>query len=1198
MQAPNPLESVPVGPLLDKTLERISQRRPLILSGLGGSAKAWMVAALAAALQGREPGESDTAPLLVVAESFEGAEKLRKDIAFFSDGQPVRFFPHWDTLPYDSFSPQVEVTALRFETLAALLDGRCPVLVTTPQALMQGMMPPQRFLALRFELAVGQTHRRSDLVNRLVSAGYARVDLVEAAGEFSIRGEICDIFSIQLDHPARLDFFDDEIESIRSFSVEDQKSFEPLESVTVYPASETPINAETAREGLERIPRYKSRAQPENYQQIYAMLERAGPFPGCEHMMGLFYEPVAWLYQILPQGTIVLLDEPERLEARARDATGEVLQEYELALEQGTLALPPEMLYLTPEKLQSALDACYTVPMGEMRLEGEPAALVFPFAGNQTLRSLNAASPSSDDRSGSPHNALASVLAQVRTWRDAGAEVYLGARSRTGAERLRHVLAEFDLGAALRAPEAGAFLPGHPPLAGPTVRGAGGDVTILTDCPSQGFRIVDDGGETRFALITEEEVVGEKTRPRRLSKSKLRHFISSLGELKEGDAVVHVEYGIGRYQGLQRLTVGGVEGDFLLIQYAGGDKVYVPVYKFNQIQNYTGLEGTRPVLNRLGDGAWQRSKQKAAKHIQDMAEELVRVYAARKARPGHAFQVDEAMMAEFEETFPYQETEDQERAIGEVLADMRGEMPMDRLVCGDVGFGKTEVAMRAAFLCVLGGKQVLVLVPTTILAQQHNETFGERFGNFAARVDVISRFRSPAEQKAVLKEFAEGKIDVLIGTHRLLSRDVRAKDLGLLVIDEEQRFGVTHKEKIKQMRTQLDVVTLSATPIPRTLHMALMGVRDLSIINTPPMDRIAVRTRLAKASDYVIREGVMREIRRGGQVFIVHNRVETIHAYGNYLQSILPGVHIVLAHGQMGERQLEETMLRFVQAEADVLLSTSIIESGLDIPRANTIIITNSDKFGLAQLYQMRGRVGRSNVQAYAYLLVSPDKVLTGVAQKRLTLLQELNDLGSGFRIASHDMEIRGAGNLLGREQSGNINTVGLELYTAMVEEAVAQLKGEEPAALERPDFKLDLGFSYLLPEAYIESTQQRLDLYKRLAEVKSGDELWDIRENLEDRYGAVPEEVGNLFTLIRIRLLALDFGLSSLEQQNGELVAKFGDSHRVDVERLMALVDDPASNTRLLPGDRLSLGRLPENPESVLQQLKDLEPVMGTRAA
>ncbi|MEE8435164.1 MAG: transcription-repair coupling factor, partial [bacterium] len=828
------------------------------------------------------------------------------------------------------------------------------------------------------------------------------------------------------------------------------------------------------------------------------------------------------------------------------------------------------------------------------------------------------------------HPVLGEILTRLVEWRDAGARLHIAARTRTSAERLRELMAEFDVGVRLGQDDAPVFddtevggtvvggtvvggtgesiTPGHGSLE-TVLQNTGGqntgveksvvtDITLLERTPKRGFRVVGESGDTLWALITEEELLGEKNRQRRLKKGKLQHFIASLGELKEGQLVVHVEYGIGRYEGLRRLEAGGDEGDFLHLSYAGGDKVYVPVSKLNLVQKFTGVDDTAPQLNRLGDAAWQRSKSRASKAIEDMAGELIATHARRKAREGHPFPPNRPMMTEFEEAFPYQETEDQETAIQEVLDDLSDEKPMDRLVCGDVGFGKTEVAMRAAYLAVLDGFQVMMLVPTTILAQQHFETFNQRFEPFAVNIEVISRFRTPTEQKKIAKRFAEGGVDILIGTHRLLSKDIAPGNLGLLIIDEEQRFGVAHKEKIKNLKTEVEVLALSATPIPRTLHMSLMGVRDLSIINTAPMDRIAVRTRLVKAGDYIITEAIEREVRRGGQVFVVENRVENIHAFGTYVQSLLPNLRLAIAHGQMPERQLEEVMLAFVKGEVDVLVSTSIIESGLDIPRANTILIHHADRFGLAQLYQLRGRVGRSNVQAYAYLLVSPEKVLTEVAQKRLTLLQELNDLGSGFKIASHDLEIRGAGNLVGREQSGHINNIGLELFTRMVEEAVGKLQDGKPAA-DRVECKLELGFPYLLPETYIPSTRQRLDVYKQLAEIRGEEELWQMRETLEDRFGKAAPELASLFVLIQVRLLAMRLGLSALENQKGVLSGRFGRPEWVELDELMTLVNDPTAGFQLRPGDRILMGPMPKTPLGVLERLAKLEPVVrGDRAA
>ena len=1172
--------AVLLSPLVDEALARIQQQQPVALSGLQAGGKAWLIAALAEGLP---------ATIVVVCDSIRRAEALCEDLAFFGASRPVRLMPHWDTVPYDRFSPNSELIAQRFEALSALLAGEPLLLVTTPQAWMQGMMPIAEFQALRFGLEVGGSFPRQELIQRLIGAGYVRVDLVEAPGEFSARGEIVDVFPIQCEHPLRLDFFDDELESMRLFEVGSQRSFQDLAAVTVYPASEGVVTAETAARALKELPHFKGQVQPEYYRQLIHYLEQGSAFPGYEQLLGLFYERVGWLPQVLPERAVVLLDEPSQLDRTAEHFFGEVLGEHELCLRQGNLALPPEKFYLTPTQWREQLATFYRISTLALPVEAGRETLVCPFTDNAVLRSPAISGGKL------AHGSLSATLEILKQWRNLGTPVIIAARSQSGAERLRHLLAEFGIGTRQMAPDPSALRRLAAPDGG-NGRAASldtDDIVVLSATPSQGLRVVDGAGETRFALITEEEILGEKTRQRHLKKSKLQHFIASLGELKEGDLVVHVEYGIGRYDGLRRLRVGDEEGDFLVLLYADGDKVYVPVYRFHQVQKFTGVDAAAPPLNRLGDGAWQRSKARASKAIEDMAEELVALYAARKACSGHAFQPEGALMTEFAEGFAFQETEDQEGAIDEVLADLMSEQPMDRLVCGDVGFGKTEVAMRAAYQVVLGGKQVIVLVPTTILAQQHYDTFSKRFEHVPVLIDVLSRFRTPTEQKKVVKSFAAGDIDVLIGTHRLLSKDLAPKELGLLVVDEEQRFGVAHKEKIKKLKTQVDVLTLSATPIPRTLHMSLMGVRDLSIINTPPMDRVAVRTRLVKASDYIITEAVEREVRRGGQVFVVQNRVETIHPFGNYVKSLLPHMRVAIAHGQMPEKQLESVMLSFVRGEIDVLISTSIIESGLDIPRANTIIINNADRFGLAQLYQLRGRVGRSNVQAYAYLLVSPDRVLTDVAQKRLILLQELNDLGSGFKIASHDLEIRGAGNLLGREQSGHINAIGLELFTHMVEEAVANLKGGEPLATQSVDCRLELGFPYLLPEGYIESTQQRLETYKQLAEIKSEEALWEARQVLEDRYGSIPENLANLFVLIRLRLMAAGYGVNVLERSGGQLLARFGRPERIDLERLMALVNGPASGLRLLPDDRLSLGAMPSTLEAVLERVRILEAVI-----
>lgn len=1162
--------------------EKTRTVKSISLVGLRGGAKAYLSLDLL---------ENLKKPLVVVAESFSRAEEIYQDALFFGGHERVFFFPDWDTAPYDLFSPNPDLMGLRLTALDALLkeDRSTPALVvTTVSALMAGMIPPDVLTTNRFVLSVGEAYPRQAFITRLQSGGYVRVDMVEAVGEFSVRGDIVDLYPITAEHPLRLDFFGDDLESLRFFDVSTQKSFSDLPRFIIPPASEGILTPQTAASARAALPNYKVGMQPELYRQLYRFLEQEAPFPGAEGMMPLLYGKVGWLHEVMAQaGAFLVLDDPEKLMLRAGDFFNEVTAEHMLSREGGNLALDPESLYLTPKAFKGILARFPS--LRALSLEEGPDTWICPLADNHSLRHMGPAGTS-------VHASLSELVKQLVHWRSEGVPIVICARSETGAERLKKLLAEFDLGTALL--EAG-DLAGHidNALAG-SEEGEPWEVRIASRSPRQGFRVVNSEGETRFALLTEEELLGEKAPQRRLKKSKLQHFIASLGELKEGELVVHVEYGIGRYEGLKRISAGEAEGEFLVLVYSGGDKVYVPVARLNQVQKYTGIDGGGPGLNKLGDGAWAKTKAKTTKVVEEMAEDLVRVQAERKTRKGTAFTDGGGLMTEFEEAFPFQETEDQERAIEEVLADMAEEKPMDRLVCGDVGFGKTEIAMRAAFLAALESKQVLILVPTTILAQQHFETFVKRFEGFPVEIEMLSRFRSPSQQKKIVEDFSQGQVDILIGTHRLLSKDILPKDLGLLVIDEEQRFGVTAKEKIKRLRTQVDVVTLSATPIPRTLHMSLMGVRDLSIINTPPMDRMAVRTRLVKAGDYILREAIEREVRRGGQVFLVHNRVEDIFAYGNYIQGLLPRVKIGVAHGQMGEKQLEEVMMAFVKGELDLLLSTTIIESGLDIPRANTIIINNADRFGLAQLYQLRGRVGRSNVQAFAYLMVSGEKALTEVAQKRLQLLQEFNDLGSGFKIASQDLEIRGAGNLLGSQQSGNVNNVGLELFTQMVEEAVSRLQGEELPPAGGQEIKVDLGFPYLLPEEYIQGTRQRLDLYKQMSEVRTLEEMWAIRQGVEDRFGRPPSEVTNLFSLIEVRLRAAGFGVVGLEKAGQKLQIQFGQPERIDLEALMGLLTKGDSGLKMLPGDKLLLGAMPASPEGVLERLEILNKFMGSAPA
>ena len=695
---------------------------------------------------------------------------------------------------------------------------------------------------------------------------------------------------------------------------------------------------------------------------------------------------------------------------------------------------------------------------------------------------------------------------------------------------------------------------------------------------NHGFRVPSE----RLVIVTEEEIFGQRVRLRQV-KAKTSAFITSLSDLKVNDPIVHIDHGIGIHRGLQKLNIGGVDGDFLLIEFAGRDKLYLPIYRMDQVQKYTGGEG--PTLDKLGGTSWDKVKKRVKEKIKEMAAELLDIYAARKVMEGFAYSPPDHYFEEFEAAFEYEETPDQMEAIKDVIGDMTEPKPMDRLVCGDVGYGKTEVAIRAAFKAVLDGKQVAVLVPTTVLASQHLQTFQGRMSSFPVKIEMLSRFKSPKEQKEIVKKLREGGIDIVIGTHKLLQKDIVFKDLGLIVVDEEQRFGVTHKEKLKKLRKQVDVLTLTATPIPRTLHMSLMGIRDLSVINTPPEDRLAIKTFVNKFSDDVIKEAVEREHRRGGQVFFVHNRVESIGTMADHLHALIPEAKIAVGHGQMDEHELEKVMLSFMNGEKNILLCTTIIESGLDIPAANTIIINRADTFGLSQLYQLRGRVGRSKHRAYAYLLIPAEETITGDARKRLEVIQELTELGSGFKIAAHDLEIRGAGNLLGGEQSGQIEAVGFDLYTQLLEEAVAELKGEENIPDVEPN--INLGVAAYIPDDYIDDVNERLVIYKRLASVKEDGEVAEIADELRDRYGPLPQLVENLLTMMEIKRVIRKAMVTSIDAAKGRVSITFDPRTPVRPEKVIELIKEKKDRIKFTPSNQLIIFLKDETLEGVYKEVR-----------
>jgi transcription-repair coupling factor (superfamily II helicase) len=764
---------------------------------------------------------------------------------------------------------------------------------------------------------------------------------------------------------------------------------------------------------------------------------------------------------------------------------------------------------------------------------------------------------------------LAAVASQLAEWTAAGARLALTAGSAAHRERLVGLLASHGV------PVTSTDLPFPQALAVPG-RGALALVGDLT----HGTRLPNDG----LVVVTESEVMGDERPRRRARRERLGDLLSSLAELKPDDFVVHVDHGVAVYRGLRHMQVAGLEGDYLHLEYAGGDRLYVPVDRIGAVQRYVGADGAAPALDKLGGTAWERTKAKARESLMAMAHDLLKIYAAREAHGRAVYGSPDALYDAFVARFPFEETPDQLRAIDEVVADLGRERPMDRLVCGDVGFGKTEVAMRAAFLAVLAGKQVAVLVPTTLLAQQHFETFRARFAGYPIEVGMLSRFRSAAENKETIGRLAAGRLDVAVGTHRLLSRDVTFRNLGLLVVDEEHRFGVKDKERIRALRTSVDVLTLTATPIPRTLNMAISGIRDLSVITTPPVDRLAIRTYVARYDEGVIRDAVLREFARGGQVFFVHNRVETIDRMAARLGEVVPEAQLAVAHGQLSERVLEQTMLRFMHGEANLLVTSAIIESGLDIPNANTLIVNRADTFGLAQLYQLRGRVGRSHQRAYAYLLIPGEHLITTDAQKRLQVLQEMDDLGGGFRLAAHDLEIRGAGNLLGKQQSGNIAAVGLELYTHMIEQAVREARGEEPEVEIEPE--IQLGVPAFIPETYVPDVGQRLLVYKRLAAIRSTAELDAVAEELVDRFGPVPPLVVTLLRVMELRRILKELRVRTAKRRGGTVQVEFDAATPLGVERLLGRLRGSGGRLRLVSGSTLEIRPAATDHDELLEEV------------
>jgi len=1137
-------------PLPGKPGERLQWGR------LYGAASGLAVASAAAQHQGM---------LLVAAQDVQSAARLEAELHFFLAGSDLQVlgFPDWETLPYDIFSPLPELISQRLLTLHRLAEVRRGVLVVPVPTLLQRLPPRDYLEAHTLAIEVGDTLDSDRFRRRLERAGYRCVSQVVAHGEFAVRGSVIDFFPMGHNEPFRLDLFDDEVESIRTFDPDSQRSQTKVPRIRTLPAREMPLD----EAGIGRFrSAYRTAFEGDPQRSLIYREVSAGNAPGgIEYYLPLFYEQTSTLFDYLPEETLAL--HWEETDEAADSFLDQVADRYEQRRHDVERPLlPPNRLYLEADELTAALKQFASAQLQSAELEGRRKG----FTGFHNFASRTLPPLSLQARADRPAGALQDFIAEPDR------RVLFLAESPGRREHLLSTLKDFRIQPKVVEdwPE---FLASDQPLG-------------LAVAPLERGLLLEQEG---IALVTETLLYGERVlqeRRRQAAKSDPEQMVRNLTELHIGAPVVHEEHGVGRYLGLQTLTVGGMETEFLTLEYAKGDKLYVPVASLHLISRYSGASPENAPLHRLGGDQWEKIKKKAAEKVRDVAAELLDIHARRAAHQGYAYPAAPQEYAAFAGTFEFEETPDQQQAIDSVLADMQGQQPMDRVVCGDVGFGKTEVAMRAAFQATLAGKQVAVLVPTTLLAEQHYENFSDRFADWPVRVESLSRFRSAKEVKSIIDELSAGKLDIVVGTHKLLQKSIKFRDLGLVIVDEEHRFGVRHKERLKALRSEVDLLTLTATPIPRTLNMAMSGMRDLSIIATPPQERHPIKTFVSQWNDALVEEACQREIKRGGQVYFLHNEVSSIERMATQLQELLPGVRIEVAHGQMRERELERIMRDFYHGRFNILVCTTIIESGIDVPSANTIVINRADKLGLAQLHQLRGRVGRSHHRAYAYLITPPPRNLTDDAKKRLEAIESLEELGAGFTLATHDLEIRGAGELLGDEQSGQIQEVGFSLYMDLLERAVQALKSGKQPELEKPlqhGAEIDLQIPALLPDDYIPDVHTRLVQYKRIASAAGNEALRELQVEMIDRFGLLPDPAKNLFAVTTLKLRIQPLGIKRIEAgpKGGRIL--FDTEPKIDPAHLIKLIQTRPREFKLDGPDKLRFTRDLLNPQTRIDQVQ-----------
>ncbi|HET6979188.1 MAG TPA: transcription-repair coupling factor [Pyrinomonadaceae bacterium] len=1137
--------------------------RVISISGLVASA----ARALAVATLQRETGKT----FAIVAQSTRDLESWERDLRFWhaalsgqDAGDDILVLPASETDPYAGTSPHAQTLERRALALWRLQQHSAKFVLLTARALARKTVTPAAIAKSGVVLRRDEDHSPEELVEKLMATGYMREDPVGGVGEFSIRGGIVDVWPPGRDAPVRLEFFGDTVDSVREFDPENQLSTAQLKSVEVPPMHEYAVNAidfqlwsEAARE------RWHDERYARSLRDRTAFADEGEAFTGWEWLIPIIKDCTATVFDHLGDAVLVV-DEPGGIESYLSEFYENLTERYRQIDEADDIALTPEELFLTAEELRELVPARQRV---ELRTLGRTAAetdlklaleaeapkvqlgrargtrqpvFLFPVVESAVEIELQAQSTLRY------HGRVADLAAEVKRAVEDSKTTMFVMPSLGVAERIVEILNEYQVETRLEFTSESS--PGYWPVIVTVGRLSGGfelpQSRLVVHVEADVFDETTDAVDRRPAGVERPQRTEKRKR-----KSKAAAFLSDFRDLKPNDYVVHIDHGVARFGGLQTLDLGPRTGEFMLLFYADEAKLYVPVERLDLVQRYSSAEGHQPQLDRLGGLGWQKTKAKAKRAMRDMADELLRLYAERKMVGGYAFAADTPWQQEFEDGFPFVLTPDQETAIEDVKKDMEEPVPMDRLLCGDVGYGKTEVAMRAAFKSVMEGKQAAILTPTTVLAYQHYDTFRNRFAPFPVKVELLSRFRSSKEQKEVVKRIEAGEVDVIIGTHRILSKDVAFKDLGLVVVDEEQRFGVAHKERLKHLKKKVDVLTLSATPIPRTLNMSLSGMRDMSLIETPPRDRLAIQTQVVQFSESVIKSAIDLELSRGGQVFFIHNRVETIETIAALVKRLVPQARLAVGHGQMNEKEMERVMLDFIDYKYDVLVATTIIENGIDIPRANTIIINRADHYGLSQLYQLRGRVGRSSRRAYAYLLIPSEQELSPIARRRLAAIREFSDLGAGFRIAALDLELRGAGNLLGGEQSGHMEALGFDLYTQMLERTVAELQGEEVE--DETSVTLNLGVDVAIPDEYISDMGQRLRTYKRVSSARDEATLASIRTETEDRYGRVPVSVDRLFAYARLRRLSEELGIVSIDRTPDGVAIKFSEKARISPEKL-----------------------------------------------